>query len=78
MLSGEAWDFLLERKIAFTRQRNYGREARQAQWAAIANTASIASITGTTSSGSNILTKGTTSMGREVAEKARRRAEIAR
>lgn len=31
--SGKAWDNLIERKTAFTRQKDFGKEAREAQWA---------------------------------------------
>ncbi|CAK9226258.1 unnamed protein product [Sphagnum troendelagicum] len=33
ILSGKAWDNLLDSKTAFTRQKNFGKEAREAQWA---------------------------------------------
>lgn len=36
MLSGQAWALLTEHKVFLTRQKNYGREQRQAQWATIA------------------------------------------
>lgn len=32
-LSGRAWTLLTERKVFFTRKRNFGRDIRQAQWA---------------------------------------------
>ncbi|XP_078170801.1 plasma membrane ATPase [Carex rostrata] len=32
-LSGKAWDNLLENKTAFTTKKDYGREEREAQWA---------------------------------------------
>uniref|UniRef100_J3MRH2 Cation-transporting P-type ATPase N-terminal domain-containing protein n=1 Tax=Oryza brachyantha TaxID=4533 RepID=J3MRH2_ORYBR len=32
-LSGRAWDTLIERKVAFTSKKDYGRGEREAQWA---------------------------------------------
>ncbi|MCO5614680.1 hypothetical protein L7F22_068964 [Adiantum nelumboides] len=31
--SGRAWDHLFERKVAFTKKKDYGKESREAQWA---------------------------------------------
>ncbi|KAL2614112.1 hypothetical protein R1flu_025804 [Riccia fluitans] len=36
LLTGDAWRLVTEQKVAFTRQRNYGQQARQAQWVAFA------------------------------------------
>lgn len=33
ILSGKAWEQMMDRKTAFTRQRHFGKEAREAQWA---------------------------------------------
>ncbi|KAL0393852.1 UNVERIFIED_CONTAM: Plasma membrane ATPase 4 [Sesamum latifolium] len=38
VLSGKAWDNLLENKTAFTTKSNYGKEEREAQWAAAQRT----------------------------------------
>ncbi|KAI5076593.1 hypothetical protein GOP47_0008658 [Adiantum capillus-veneris] len=32
-LSGRAWDTLFERKVAFTKKKDFGKEVREAQWA---------------------------------------------
>ncbi|XP_057728214.1 plasma membrane ATPase 4-like isoform X2 [Arachis stenosperma] len=37
-LSGKAWDNLLENKTAFTTKKDYGKEEREAQWAAAQRT----------------------------------------
>ncbi|KAG0590309.1 hypothetical protein M758_1G095600 [Ceratodon purpureus] len=75
--SGKAWDNLIERKTAFTRQKDFGKEAREAQWAHAQRTlhglhppeskedAGLAS-------GSNNRELG------DMADQAKRRAEIAR
>ncbi|KAL3688996.1 hypothetical protein R1sor_015305 [Riccia sorocarpa] len=34
LLTGDAWRLVTEQKVAFTRQQNYGQQARQAQWVA--------------------------------------------
>ncbi|BBN08534.1 H+-transporting ATPase [Marchantia polymorpha subsp. ruderalis] len=34
LLTGDAWGLLTEQKVAFSRQSNYGQQARQAQWVA--------------------------------------------
>ncbi|KAG6556412.1 hypothetical protein Mapa_002355 [Marchantia paleacea] len=34
LLTGDAWGLLTEQKVAFSRQTNYGQQARQAQWVA--------------------------------------------
>ncbi|KAJ7535143.1 hypothetical protein O6H91_12G020200 [Diphasiastrum complanatum] len=86
ILSGAAWDLVMEHKIAFSRQRNYGREARQAQWAAISRASipsnelpsSSSGLTPTTSITSAIAITANATTGRELADKARRRAEMAR
>ncbi|KMZ63486.1 Proton-exporting ATPase, partial [Zostera marina] len=32
-LSGKAWDLVIEQRIAFTRQKDFGKEARELKWA---------------------------------------------
>ncbi|KAI3899134.1 hypothetical protein MKW92_019013 [Papaver armeniacum] len=32
-ISGRAWDLVIEKKVAFTRQKDFGKEARELQWA---------------------------------------------
>ncbi|XP_026386138.1 plasma membrane ATPase 1 [Papaver somniferum] len=32
-ISGRAWDLVIEQRVAFTRQKDFGKEARELQWA---------------------------------------------
>ncbi|CAA0814965.1 H(+)-ATPase 5 [Striga hermonthica] len=75
VLSGKAWDNLLENKTAFTTKSNYGIEEREAQWAAAQRTLHGLQPPETTNifpekSGYRELS--------EIAEQAKRRAEVAR
>jgi len=76
-LSGKAWDNLLENKTAFTTKKDYGREEREAQWATAQRT-----LHGLQPSevASNTLFNEKSSYRElsEIAEQAKRRAEIAR
>jgi len=71
-LSGRAWDTLFEHKIAFTRKKDYGREEREAQWATAQRTLHGLQTPelGERGGGYRELS--------EIAEQARRRAEVAR
>uniref|UniRef100_A0A7I4EHS2 Plasma membrane ATPase n=1 Tax=Physcomitrium patens TaxID=3218 RepID=A0A7I4EHS2_PHYPA len=71
MLSGQAWTLMTEHKVFLTHQKNYGREQRQAQWATIAW--SLKPLTLGQSSGMPTNLKSW-----EVANQARRRAEMAK
>lgn len=33
--TGHAWNLMMEQRVFFTRKKNYGQQARQAQWATI-------------------------------------------
>jgi H+-transporting ATPase len=74
--SGKAWDLLIERKTAFTRQKDFGRESREAQWAHAQRTLHGLhppdSKEGVAAGGS-----GNRELG-FMAEQAKRRAEIAK
>jgi H+-transporting ATPase len=76
-LSGKAWDNLLENKTAFTTKKDYGREEREAQWATAQRTLhglqppEVASHT-------LFNEKSSYRELSEIAEQAKRRAEIAR
>ncbi|KAL6843241.1 hypothetical protein ACP4OV_026954 [Aristida adscensionis] len=71
-LSGRAWDTLFEHKIAFTRKKDYGREEREAQWATAQRT-----LHGLQTP--DILADRTSYRElSEIAEQAKRRAEVAR
>ncbi|KAL7122416.1 hypothetical protein ACP275_01G044700 [Erythranthe tilingii] len=75
VLSGKAWDNLLENRTAFTTKSNYGKEEREAQWAASQRTLhglqppETANLFAEKSSYRELS---------EIAEQAKRRAEVAR
>uniref|UniRef100_A0A1D1YU58 Plasma membrane ATPase n=1 Tax=Anthurium amnicola TaxID=1678845 RepID=A0A1D1YU58_9ARAE len=75
ILSGKAWDNLLENKTAFTTKKDYGREEREAQWAMAQRT-----LHGLQPPETANLFAGKDSYRElsEIAEQAKRRAEIAR
>ncbi|KAG6608201.1 Plasma membrane ATPase 4, partial [Cucurbita argyrosperma subsp. sororia] len=75
ILSGRAWNNLLQNKTAFTTKKDYGKEEREAQWATTQRT-----IHGLQLPQSNNALSDRNSCGElsEIAEQARRRAEIAR
>ncbi|XP_059662962.1 plasma membrane ATPase 4-like isoform X2 [Cornus florida] len=75
VLSGKAWDNLLENKTAFTTKSNYGKEEREAQWAAAQRTLHGLQPP----EASNIFSeKNSYRELSEIAEQAKRRAEVAR
>jgi len=76
-LSGRAWDLLTEKRVAFTRSKNYGKDKRQAQWAASSRPYSADSDHGELSTAVAMPLLTTTSSGR-LAMQAKRRASIAR
>ncbi|XP_048228183.1 ATPase 8, plasma membrane-type [Ricinus communis] len=72
-LSGKAWDNLLQNKTAFTTKKDYGKGEREAQWAMAQRTLhGLQSADGVTHDKSSY--KELT----ELAEQAKRRAEVAR
>ncbi|GAV85502.1 E1-E2_ATPase domain-containing protein/Cation_ATPase_N domain-containing protein/Hydrolase domain-containing protein [Cephalotus follicularis] len=75
ILSGKAWTNLLENKTAFTTKKDYGKEEREAQWALAQRTLHGLQPPET----SNILNdKNSYRELSEIAEQAKRRAEVAR
>ncbi|XWS72835.1 hypothetical protein CRYUN_Cryun02cG0074400 [Craigia yunnanensis] len=75
VLSGKAWDNLLENKTAFTTKKDYGKEEREAQWAAAQRTLHGLQPPET----SNLFNERTSYRElSEIAEQAKRRAEVAR
>ncbi|KAL7001876.1 Plasma membrane ATPase 4, partial [Sarracenia purpurea var. burkii] len=75
ILSGKAWDNLLENKTAFTTKTNYGKEEREAQWAIAQRTLHGLQPPET----SNLFSeKSNYRELSEIAEQAKRRAEVAR
>lgn len=76
ILSGKAWLNLLENKTAFTTKKDYGREEREAQWAATQRT--LHGLQPAPERTSLFLEKNSYRELSEIAEQAKRRAEIAR
>ncbi|RWR78959.1 plasma membrane ATPase 4 [Cinnamomum micranthum f. kanehirae] len=74
-LSGKAWDNLIEGKTAFTSKKDYGREEREAQWALAQRTLHGLQPPETTNLFSD---KNSYRELSEIAEQAKRRAEVAR
>ncbi|XP_021758477.1 ATPase 4, plasma membrane-type [Chenopodium quinoa] len=73
-LSGKAWDLLLEQRIAFTRQKDFGKEARELKWAHAQRT-----LHGLHPPETKMFTdRSRVSELNQMAEEAKRRAEIAR
>ncbi|KAL2346839.1 hypothetical protein Fmac_000839 [Flemingia macrophylla] len=75
VLSGKAWDNLLENKTAFTTKKDYGKEEREAQWAAAQRTLHGLQPPETTNLFND---KNSYRELSEIAEQAKRRAEVAR
>ncbi|KAK6236891.1 hypothetical protein SCA6_012228 [Theobroma cacao] len=71
-LSGKAWDNLLQNKTAFTTKKDYGKGEREAQWAAAQRTLHGLSPPET------ILNDKSYHELSEIAEQAKKRAEVAR
>ncbi|GAA0153635.1 primary active transporter [Lithospermum erythrorhizon] len=73
-LSGRAWDLVLEQRIAFTRQKDFGKEHRELQWAHAQRTLHGLQVPDT-----KVFNEATnfTELN-HLAEEAKRRAEIAR
>ncbi|KAK8520808.1 hypothetical protein V6N12_004735 [Hibiscus sabdariffa] len=74
-LSGRAWDLVLNQRTAFNTQKDFGKEAREAKWAAEQRTLHGLQ---TTSDPKIFSDKHTFREINVMAEEARRRAEIAR
>ncbi|OMP08031.1 Cation-transporting P-type ATPase [Corchorus olitorius] len=76
ILSGKAWNNLLENKTAFTTKKDYGKEEREAQWALAQRTLHGLQPPETTTGLFN--DKSSYRELTEIAEQAKRRAEVAR
>ncbi|KAL0887032.1 hypothetical protein Bca101_011015 [Brassica carinata] len=75
ILSGTAWNNLIDNKTAFTTKQNYGREEREAQWALAQRTLNGLQTQET----ANVYPeRGGYKELSEIAEQAKRRAEISR
>ncbi|XP_027188362.1 plasma membrane ATPase 4-like [Cicer arietinum] len=75
LLSGKAWQNLLENKTAFTTKKDYGKEEREAQWALAQRTLHGLQPPETSSVFNE---KSSYRELSEIAEQAKRRAEVAR
>ncbi|CAN6296910.1 unnamed protein product [Urochloa humidicola] len=71
-LSGKAWGLVIDRKVAFTARKDFGKEAREAAWAHQQRTLHGLEAGPPVSSSAAVEQLG------QMAEEARRRAEIAR
>ncbi|CAN1796432.1 Plasma membrane ATPase 4 [Linum perenne] len=71
ILSGKAWTNMLENKTAFTTKKDYGKEEREAQWA-------LAQPPQESTGGGIFNEKSSYRELTEIAEQAKRRAEVAR
>ncbi|CAN1266032.1 ATPase 11, plasma membrane-type [Linum perenne] len=74
VLSGRAWDLVIEQRVAFTRQKDFGKEQRELQWAHAQRTLHGLEVPDT-----KMFNERThfTELN-QMAEEAKRRAEIAR
>ncbi|KAL3639584.1 plasma membrane H+-ATPase [Castilleja foliolosa] len=73
-LSGRAWDLVFERRIAFTRKKDFGKEQRELKWAHAQRTLHGLDVPDTKLFGET----NNFSELNQLAEEAKRRAEIAR
>lgn len=76
ILSGKAWLNLFESKTAFTSKKDYGKEEREAQWALAQRT--LHGLQAPESSATLFNDKNSYRELSEIAEQAKRRAEVAR
>ncbi|WVZ55310.1 LOW QUALITY PROTEIN: hypothetical protein U9M48_005984 [Paspalum notatum var. saurae] len=76
VLSGRAWNNLLQNKTAFTTKKNYGREEREAQWATTQR--SLHGLPAPLHAADHSLESGSRAELSEIAEQASWRAEVAR
>ncbi|KAL0340410.1 UNVERIFIED_CONTAM: ATPase 9, plasma membrane-type [Sesamum radiatum] len=73
-LSGKAWDSMIQKRIAFTTKKDYGKGEREAQWAIAQRTLHGLSTNET----SELFNDKSYRELSEIAEQAKRRAEVAR
>lgn len=73
VLSGRAWDLLIEQRVAFTSKKNFGKEDRELKWAQAQRT-----LHGLHPPQTEFADGGRVNELNKLAEEARRRAEIAR
>ncbi|CAA0813475.1 ATPase 8- plasma membrane-type [Striga hermonthica] len=75
-LTGKAWDSMIQNKTAFTTKKDYGKGEREAQWAVAQRTLHGLSTAGADSSA--LMNDKSYRELSEIAEQAKRRAEVAR
>jgi len=73
-ISGRAWDLVLENRVAFTRKKDFGKEQRELQWAHAQRTLHGLDVPDPKMFGD----RNTFTELNQMAEEAKRRAEIAR
>ncbi|GLJ43044.1 hypothetical protein SUGI_0893530 [Cryptomeria japonica] len=79
VLSGKAWNNMLDNRVALTSKKNYGKEEREAEWARAQRTMhGLDSSANSKSIIEKALEKASYVELSEIAEQAKRRAEIAR
>ncbi|CAN1796424.1 Plasma membrane ATPase 4 [Linum perenne] len=78
ILSGKAWTNMLENKTAFTTKKDYGKEEREAQWALAQRTLHGLQPPQESTGGGIFNEKSSYRELTEIAEQAKRRAEVAR
>jgi H+-transporting ATPase len=74
-LSGKAWNLVIDHKVAFTNRKDFGKEAREAAWAHQQRT--LHGLESAGAPGSSREKAASVELG-QMAEDARRRAEITR
>ncbi|CAN1311696.1 Plasma membrane ATPase 4 [Linum perenne] len=78
ILSGKAWTNMIENKTAFTTKKDYGKEEREAQWALAQRTLHGLQPPQESTGGGIFNEKSSYRELTEIAEQAKRRAEVAR
>ncbi|KAL3526484.1 hypothetical protein ACH5RR_011140 [Cinchona calisaya] len=73
ILSGRAWDLLIDQKVAFTRKKHFGKEERELKWAQAQRT-----LHGLHPPETQFGDRSRAADLNQIAEEARRRAEMAR
>ncbi|KAL2528773.1 ATPase 4 [Forsythia ovata] len=73
VLSGRAWDLVIEQRIAFTRKKDFGKEDRELKWAQAQRT-----LHGLHPPETQFTERSNYNELNQIAEEAKRRAEIAR
>ncbi|CAA3008051.1 ATPase 11, plasma membrane-type [Olea europaea subsp. europaea] len=73
VLSGRAWDLVIEQRIAFTRKKDFGKEDRELKWAQAQRT-----LHGLHQPETRFTERSSFNELNQIAEEAKRRAEIAR